>query len=270
MKIFARVARVARAARVSDLAFYKGNVASKYPLDHRIQKTSNTECSFMVQMIQEGLFNTFIRLFVTKTAGITREKENDLDDSAATKGQKLDRKVWQNNTAESTLQTRFACGGNLRDWKSATGWFSSCCYSYSSGERGMFLNNLGHTVTLLLLWLGPTLPDIIIESSWNTNEHICLNWMKVFASQLKTCFKQENSLFSYAPLELRTMFHPKPKHPKYSAKAIQHIQNCDTHCLSVMVNLASQPICTLHESRFNFSFCELSGLHENIDHDENC
>ena len=43
-------------------------------------------------MIQEGFFNTFITLFVTKTAGITREKENDLDDSAATKGQKLDRR----------------------------------------------------------------------------------------------------------------------------------------------------------------------------------
>ena len=28
--------------------FYKGNVASKYPLDHRIQKTSNTECSFLM------------------------------------------------------------------------------------------------------------------------------------------------------------------------------------------------------------------------------
>ena len=63
----------------------------------------------MVQMIQEGLFNTFIRLFVTKTAGITREKENDLDDSAATKGQKLDRKVWQNNTAESTLTLQKYC-----------------------------------------------------------------------------------------------------------------------------------------------------------------
>ena len=46
----------------------------------------------MVQMIQEGFFDTFITLFVTKTAGITREKENDLDESAATKGHKLDRK----------------------------------------------------------------------------------------------------------------------------------------------------------------------------------
>ena len=26
-------------------------------------------------------------------------------------------KVWQNNTAESTLQTRFVSGGVLRDWK---------------------------------------------------------------------------------------------------------------------------------------------------------
>ena len=46
----------------------------------------------MVQMIQEGFFDTFITLFVTKTAGITREKENDLDESVATKGHKLDRK----------------------------------------------------------------------------------------------------------------------------------------------------------------------------------
>ena len=44
----------------------------------------------MVQMIQEGFFNTFITLFVTKAAGITREKENDLNDSGATKGQKVD------------------------------------------------------------------------------------------------------------------------------------------------------------------------------------
>ena len=46
----------------------------------------------MVQMLQEGFFDTLITLFVTKTDGITREKENDLDDSAATNGQKLDRK----------------------------------------------------------------------------------------------------------------------------------------------------------------------------------
>ena len=45
----------------------------------------------MVQMLQERFFGTSITLFVTKTDGITREKENDLDDSAATKGQKLDR-----------------------------------------------------------------------------------------------------------------------------------------------------------------------------------
>ena len=44
----------------------------------------------MVQMIHEGFFDTFITLFVTKTDGITREKENDLDDSVATKGQKLE------------------------------------------------------------------------------------------------------------------------------------------------------------------------------------
>ena len=77
----------------------------------------------MVQMIQEGFVNTFITLFVTKTAGITREKENDLDDSGL--GQPRDRrltvKVWQHNTAESTLQTRFVSGGVLRDWKSVSG-----------------------------------------------------------------------------------------------------------------------------------------------------
>ena len=43
-------------------------------------------------MLQEGFFDTLITLFVTKTDGITREKENDFDDSAATKEQKLDRK----------------------------------------------------------------------------------------------------------------------------------------------------------------------------------
>ena len=130
----------------------------------------------------------------------------------------------------------------------------------------MFLNYLGH------------IDAIMARASLTCHNHrevmeddrTYLSKLKVFASQLKTCFKQENSLFSYAPLELRMMFHPKPKRPKYNAKAIQHIQNCDAHCLSVMVNLASQPICTLHESWFNFSFCELSGLHENIDHDENC
>ena len=130
----------------------------------------------------------------------------------------------------------------------------------------MFLNYLGHRC-YYVAWLA----SLTCHNHREVMEHdrTYLSKLKVFASQLRLA-SSKKTVCSHMPLWNYVLCYiPNPNIPNTVQKPFTNFDR-PTHCMSVMVNLAAQPSFTLHESRFNFSFCELSGLHENIDHDKNC